>query len=198
MIKLQVLGMLVATPPGSSRKSMPKRIKAGKPKPKSPTAAPSQPSVQAKAELQSVKVLAQYIRDLSFESPNPSKFISCPGPNPQLQIDINVNVTDRREETYEVTLNLEVHAKSDVGVIYHVDLEYSGMFRLVGIPQKTVEPVLFVHCPTILFPFVRRIVADVTRDSAFPPLMLEPIDFAGLYAKKFAQSGAAAGASLQD
>ena len=167
---------------------MPKRIKTGQSRANSPTAQPSaEPSALAEAEPQSVKVLGQYIRDLSFESPSPSKFFNSPGPNPQLQIDIDVKVTGHREETYEVTLNLEVHAKSDVGVIYHVDLEYSGMFRLVGIPQQTVEPVLFVHCPTILFPFVRRIVADVTRDSAFPPLMLEPVDFAGLYVKKNTQ-----------
>ena len=90
----------------------------------------------------------------------------------------------RGEEAYEVALQLEVHAKSDEGVIYNVELIYGGLFRLRGLPQNLLQPVLFVDCPTLLFPFLRRVLADIIRDGGFPPLMLDPIDFGRLYAAK--------------
>ena len=82
-----------------------------------------------------------------------------------------------------MVLNIEVHAKGDTGVIYNVELFYAGMFRLRGVPQNMLQPVLFIDCPAILFPFVRRVLADITRDGGFPPLMLDPIDFGRLYAQ---------------
>jgi preprotein translocase subunit SecB len=103
-----------------------------------------------------------------------------------------VNSEPKGEEIYEVALQLEVHAKSDQGVIYNVELLYGGLFRLRGVPQNLLQPVLFVDCPTILFPFLRRVLADVIRDGGFPPLMLDPIDFGRLYAQNLAQSQATA------
>jgi preprotein translocase subunit SecB len=137
-------------------------------------------------------VLAQYVKDLSFESPNAPKSLQGPGENPQLKVGVNVNATPRGDDTYEVGLHLEVHARSDPGVIYNVEMVYGGLFRLRGIPQNMLQPVLFVDCPTILFPFLRRVLADVIRDGGFPPLMLDPIDFGRLYAQNLAQSQATA------
>ncbi|HSD93649.1 MAG TPA: protein-export chaperone SecB [Methyloceanibacter sp.] len=137
-------------------------------------------------------VLAQYVKDLSFESPNAPKSLQGPGENPQLKVGVNVNATPRGDDTYEVGLHLEVHARSDPGVIYNVEMVYGGLFRLRGIPQNMLQPVLFVDCPTILFPFLRRVLADVIRDGGFPPLMLDPIDFGRLYAQNLAQGQAAA------
>jgi len=94
---------------------------------------------------------------------------------------------DLVQDTYEVALQLEVHAKSDQGVIYNVELVYGGLFRLKGVPPNLLQPVLFVDCPTILFPFLRRVLADVIRDGGFPPLMLDPIDFGRLYAQNLTQ-----------
>ena len=111
-----------------------------------------------------------------------------PGQNPQLRVTVNVNAGPRGEETYEVALQLEVHASSDLGVIYNVELVYGGLFRLRAVPENMLQPVLFVDCPTILFPFVRRVLADVIRDGSFPPLILDPIDFARLYAQNLAQA----------
>ena len=111
-----------------------------------------------------------------------------PGQNPQLRVSVNVNAGPRGEDTYEVALQLEVHASSDHGVIYNVELLYGGLFRLRGVPENMLQPVLFVDCPTILFPFVRRVLADVIRDGGFPPLLLDPIDFARLYARNLAQA----------
>ena len=90
-----------------------------------------------------------------------------------------------------MALQLEVHAKSDQGVIYNVELVYGGLFRLRGVPQNLLQPVLFIDCPTLLFPFMRRVLADVTRDGGFPPLMLDPIDFGRLYAQNFAHAARA-------
>jgi preprotein translocase subunit SecB len=126
-------------------------------------------------------ILAQYVKDLSFESPGAPDTLQGPGDNPQLKVGVNVNAGPRGEEVYEVVLNFEAHARSDAGVIYNVEIAYGGLFRLRNIPQNALQPVLFVDCPAILFPFVRRVLADVVRDGGFPPLMLDPIDFGRLY-----------------
>jgi preprotein translocase subunit SecB len=134
-----------------------------------------------------LNVLGQYIKDLSFESPHAPQTLQNPPPNPQLQVTVNVNVASRSEDTYEVVLNIDVHAKSDVGVIYNVELFYAGLFRLRNVPQNLLQPVLFVDCPALLFPFTRRVLADITRDGGYPPLMLDPIDFARLYSQNLAR-----------
>jgi preprotein translocase subunit SecB len=135
-------------------------------------------------------VLAQYIKDLSFESPSAPQSLQGPGQNPQLKVSVNVNAGSRGDDAYEVALQLEVHTKSDLGVIYNIELIYAGLFRLSGVPQNLLQPVLFVDCPTILFPFLRRVLADIVRDGGFPPLMLDPIDFGRLYAQNLAQNQA--------
>jgi preprotein translocase subunit SecB len=135
-----------------------------------------------------LNVLAQYIKDLSFESPGAPLSLQTPGQNPQLSVGVNVNATPRSDNTYEVALNLEAHAKHDAGVIYNVELVYAGLFRLRNVPQNLLQPVLFVDCPTILFPFLRRVIGDITRDGGFPPLMLDPIDFGRLYAQNLARA----------
>ncbi len=132
-------------------------------------------------------VVAQYVKDLSFESPGAPQTLQGPGDNPELKVGVNVNAGPRGEDIYEVVLNFEAHAKSDAGVIYNVELAYGGLFRLHNIPEDVLQPVLFVNCPTILFPFVRRVLADVVRDGGFPPLMLDPIDFGRLFAQNLAQ-----------
>ncbi len=145
-----------------------------------PQAAGSSPRTGTGTEAH-LAVLAQYIKDLSFESPGAPQTLQGPGENPQLKVGVNVSTTPRGDDIYEVALHIEAHAKSDAGVIYNVELMYGSLFRLRNIPQHLMQPVLFVDCPTILFPFVRRVLADVVRDGGFPPLMLDPIDFARLY-----------------
>lgn len=132
-------------------------------------------------------VLAQFIRDLSFESPNAPQALQGPGENPKLQINVNVQSTKRADDVYQVDLQFEAQAKSDDGVIYNVEIVYAGMFRLSNIPEDLLQAVLFVDCPTILFPFLRRIVADLTQDGGFPPLLMDPMDFAALYRQNAGQ-----------
>ena len=168
----------------------PKKTNGDGPPPEAPQPAPE---AGPKAVIQpQLTVLAQYIKDLSFESPGAPQSLQGAGQNPQLKVGVNVNAGPRGEEAYEVALQLEVHAKSDEGVIYNVELIYGGLFRLRGLPQNLLQPVLFVDCPTLLFPFLRRVLADIIRDGGFPPLMLDPIDFGRLYAQNLAQSQGAA------
>ncbi|MGE5260097.1 MAG: protein-export chaperone SecB [Actinomycetota bacterium] len=138
-----------------------------------------------------LSVLAQYVKDLSFENPGAPQSLQGPGQNPQLKVSVNVNADHRGNETYEVTLHLDVHASNDKGVIYNVELVYGGLFGLRNIPQNLLQPVLFIDCPTLIFPFMRRVLADVTRDGGFPPLMLDPIDFGRLFAENLARTEAA-------
>jgi preprotein translocase subunit SecB len=166
----------------------PKKTNGDGPSPEPPQPA-SGGEAGAKAVVQpQLTVLAQYIKDLSFESPSVPQSLQGPGQNPQLKVSVNVNAGPRGEDTYEVALQLEVHAKSDEGVIYNIELMYGGLFRLRGVPQNLLQPVLFVDCPTLLFPFLRRVLADIVRDGGFPPLMLDPIDFGRLYAQNLAQT----------
>jgi preprotein translocase subunit SecB len=167
-----------------------KRNGDGKPeaKPTVPQAEPAEGAGQSAATGAQLNVLGQYIKDLSFESPGAPQALQAPPQNPQLQVSVNVGASAKADEAYEVTLNIEVHAKSDNGVIYNVELAYAGLFRLRNIPQNLLQPVLFVDCPTLLFPFLRRVLADVTRDGGFPPLMLDPIDFGRLYQQNVARA----------
>jgi len=155
-----------------------------------PAAVPERAAEPSGAQL---NVLGQYIKDLSFESPGAPEVLQNPPPNPQLQVTVNVTALGRAPEIFEVMLSLEVHAKSDTGVIYNVELLYGGLFRLGNIPQNMLQPVLFVDCATILFPYARRVLSDMTRDGGYPPLMLDPIDFARLYAQNLASGQLQAG-----
>ena len=131
-----------------------------------------------------VNVLGQYIKDLSFESPDTERFFKGPGNNPNLQLNFNVQVRNLKENAFEVALSLEGEARSDDGVLYNIELVYAGAFVLRNLPQEAIQPVLFVECPALLFPFARRIVADLSREGGFPPLLLDPIDFGGLYRRR--------------
>lgn len=155
--------------------------------PNKPEKGAAQPAAADSSDAPHLTVLAQYVKDLSFENPNVPQSLQGPGENPQLKVSVNVNAGPRGEEIFEVLLNLEVHARSDSGIIYNVELVYGGLFRLHHIPQARLQPVLFVDCPILLFPFLRRLLADITRDGGFPPLMLDPIDFNRLYLENVAR-----------
>ena len=136
---------------------------------------------QPDAENAQFGVLAQFIKDLSFESPNSPLSLQVPGENPKLEINVQVSAFKHTDEIYEVNLAFAAKAESDSGVIYNVELLYGGMFQAMGIPDEYILPVLYVDAPTIIFPFMRRVVADLTRDGGFQPLMLDPIDFGVMF-----------------
>lgn len=146
-----------------------------------------QQEAQGRQQDARINVLAQFVKDLSFESPNAPASLRSPGENPKLQVNVNVHAAGQGEDVYEVALHFEASATSDESIIYNIELVYAGLFRLSGIPQEMLQPVLFIDCPALLFPYLRRIVCDLTQEGAFPPLYLDPIDFAGLYRQNAGQ-----------
>jgi preprotein translocase subunit SecB len=131
-----------------------------------------------------VRVLAQYIKDLSFESPNVHKLLDGPGEAPNLRVEVNVNASKVSNIAFESVINFKAEATNKMGTIYDLELAYAGMFQIEKLPEAALEPFLLIDCPTLLFPFVRRLVADLTREGGFPPLLLDPINFANLFAKR--------------
>ena len=127
-------------------------------------------------------ILAQYVKDLSFENPNAPSSLQMQG-QPKIEINVNVNARSGGQDMFEVELKIEASARNtqDDKLAFQVELLYAGLFRIAGAPPEALEPFLIVEAPRILFPFARRVIADVVRDGGFPPLMLEPIDFGGLY-----------------
>ena len=141
-----------------------------------------------------LSVLAQYIKDFSFENPNAPASLRPRETAPEININVNVNAGAMGDGNYEVTLVLEAKAAAENDVVFNVELTYAGIFRIQGLPQEAMQPALLIECPRILFPFARQIISDATRNGGFPPLMIDPIDFARLYQSRLAsEQGAAAG-----
>ena len=145
------------------------------------------------AQQAQVNIIAQFIRDLSFENPNISRLLDGPGENPNLKLEVNVNAERMRPELYQSTIDFKAHATNKEGTIYILECVYGGLFRLQGVPEAALEPFLLVNCPQILFPFLRRLVADITREGGFPPLMLDPLDFGSLYIRRQQELAAKSG-----
>lgn len=140
-----------------------------------------------------VQIVGQYIKDLSFENPNVDKLMGTgPGESPHIQLEVTVDarVADKKNNVYESAIQFRAHATSKIGTIYQLEVEYAGLFRLQNLPEQTMEPFLLVNCPALLFPFLRRLLADITREGGFPPLLLDPIDFGALYARRLQEKQA--------
>ena len=137
-------------------------------------------------------IRTQYIKDLSFENPSAAERPPEAERSPDIQVNVQVAVRRLEAPHFEVTLQITANARHQEKPVFLVELTYAGVFTLVGIPQEALEPTLLVECPRLLFPFARRIVADVTRDGGFPPLLLGPIDFLALYRNGQAQAQAQA------
>ena len=139
-----------------------------------------------------LNVLAQYVKDLSFESPGAPNSLRGRDKAPGIAINVNVNANPLSEKQFDVNLSLTAKATVDKDVLFNVELVYGGVFNIDGFPQEHMLPILFIECPRLLFPFARQIIADATRNGGFPPLMLDPIDFAQMFQQKLAEDQAAA------
>jgi preprotein translocase subunit SecB len=138
-----------------------------------------------------LNVLAQYTKDLSFENPNaPASLGPQPTP-PQINIQINVGANNLATNEYEVTLTVEGKAENAGKMIFSFELAYAGVFRIMNVPQENLHPLIMIECPRLLFPFAREIIASAVRDGGFPPLMLDPVDFVGLYRQNVERQAAA-------
>jgi preprotein translocase subunit SecB len=148
----------------------------------------AQDDQSASAPAAQIQVLAQYVKDLSFE--NPAAPMSLQGQKPALEVGVDVQARGLGIDQYEVSIRVRADAKSANQTIFVCELTYSGVFMLKNITPENIQPVLLIECPRQLFPFARRVVADTTRDGGFPPLLLDPIDFMTLYRAQMAQQKA--------
>ena len=139
-----------------------------------------------------LNVLAQYTKDLSFENPNAPASLGPQQSAPQINIQINVGANALAEHEYEVTLTVEGKAENAGKVMFSFELVYAGVFRIMNVPQENLHPLIMIECPRLLFPFAREIIATSVRDGGFPPLMLDPVDFVGLYRQNMERQAAAA------
>ncbi|MGP8232431.1 MAG: protein-export chaperone SecB [Methylovirgula sp.] len=138
-----------------------------------------------------LNALVQYTKDLSFENPNAPRSLGPQQKPPNISIQVNVNARQIAEADYEVELLLEGAAGEDVDTLFKFELNYAGIFRVLNIPQSDVQPVVMIECPRLLFPFARQIIADAVRNGGFPPLYIDPIDFATLFRQRLAQAAQA-------
>jgi preprotein translocase subunit SecB len=127
-----------------------------------------------------VSILAQYIKDLSVENPSAPQVYSWQV-QPQLDVQFNLSVNGASEGVHEVMLKFDISARSDNGVHFVVDLSYAGLFAIRNVPEEALPPFLLIEAPRLLFPFARQVISDAIANTGFPPLMLDPIDFAAAY-----------------
>jgi preprotein translocase subunit SecB len=133
-----------------------------------------------------IGVLGQYVKDLSFENPNAPRSLAPSGQQPTINIQVNVEATPLGTTDFEVTLRLEGKAEVQNTTLFSFELLYAGAFRIQNVPAESVQPVVLIECPRLLFPFAREIVANAVRNGGFAPLLLDPVDFAALYRQRFA------------
>ncbi len=133
-----------------------------------------------------LQILTQYIRDLSFENIVAQKGIASDG-KPELTVQVNIDAQLRGEDRYEVILKLKVENKIEVAPVFILEIDYAGLFLIQNVPQDQIHPLLMIECPRLIFPFLRRLVSDITRDGGYPPVNLEVIDFLGLYRGELAR-----------
>lgn len=132
-----------------------------------------------------LQLVGQYIKDLSFENPG----IGTPAQRPQIDLAVDLEALRAEDGSrYEVTLKLRVTANDQSKPMFLLELDYAGLFVLNNVPEDSLQPILLIECPRLIFPFARRIVADVVRDGGLPPLMIEPIDFVALYRSRLAEA----------
>lgn len=146
------------------------------------------------ADAPQFRILAQYVKDLSFENPDAPASLRKSDEKPTTDVSIDVQARKGQEEEFEVELRMIVNSKRGEDVLFLFELVYAGIFVLKNIPEESLQPVLLIECPRLLFPFARNIVAETVRDGGLPPFMLDPIDFAALYRQQMekAQSEAQA------
>ena len=135
-----------------------------------------------------VAINAQYVKNLSFESPNSPTSLTPQKESPKVDISLDLEAKEIQADSYEISLQISAKTTTGKDVMFVAELTYSGLFTIKNIPEDQKELVLLIHCPTILFPFARRVLADATRDGGFQPLMVDPIDFNALYQQRNKQN----------
>ncbi len=131
-----------------------------------------------------IKILSQYIKELSFTNPLAPEIFSKLTEPPQVDLDLDIQVKDISSNTYEVTIATKAKAKKNLETVFSVDIKYSGVFEIKDANEEQKKQILLIYCPNLLFPFLRSVVAAITREAGYQPLMLTPVDFASLYTQQ--------------
>lgn len=154
---------------------------------------PNQPGAANPADVPSVRVLGQYVKDLSFENPGAPDTLRGSAAQPNIDLGIDVKARGLDAQTFEVEIIFTAKALRDSTTLFVCELTYAGLFQVTGLDEAQREAFLLIEAPRLIFPFARQVVASATQDGGFPPLMLEPVDFAGIYRQQLAQRAASAG-----
>ena len=155
--------------------------------PAGPAPSPEQPSGGPQ-----LRALSQFVKDLSFE--NPGNQTNDGRPNIDLGIDVSATPHQQGNGLFEVSLKLNARAHTETDTLFLLELEYGGLFQVVEMSEADAEAALLIECPRLLFPFARRLIADITREGGFPPLLIDPVDFVQLYRSQKQRQAEAAGA----
>jgi preprotein translocase subunit SecB len=143
---------------------------------------------QTQAQPVGIHVIGQYVKDISFENPGAPRTLRGSDKAPNLDVNVNVNAKPQSQSEFEIELKLEAKAERGDETLFIVEVTYAGIFQIRNVPQEHVHPLLLIECPRLLFPFARQIIADATRHGGFPPLLIDPVDFAALYRQRIAQA----------
>jgi preprotein translocase subunit SecB len=141
--------------------------------------------------MSNVKIISQYIKDLSFELPSAPGIFLNPQDKPDINLSIDIDAKKLSEELFEITLKIGADAKIKNEKLFICEVSYAGLFSLQKIENELLEQILLIYCPNLLFPFLRRIVSNLTSDGGLAPLLLDPIDFAALYSRRKAAADSA-------
>lgn len=161
--------------------------KKAAPKKAAPKAAAATTEAENTEMQPAMNILAQYVKDFSFENPNAPGSLRPRDKAPEINININVNPNALSETDFEVELKLDAKAMDGSDLLFNVELVYAGIFRFTGMPQEMLQMAVLIEAPRMLFPFARQIMADATRNGSFPPLMIDPVDFAQLFQQRMQQ-----------
>jgi preprotein translocase subunit SecB len=134
-----------------------------------------------------INAMVQYTKDFSFENPNAPRSLGPQEKAPNIAVQVNVNAKQLAETDFEVNIVLEGSAGEGADTLFKFELDYAGLFRLRNILPNDMHPVVMIECPRLLFPFARQIIAEAVRGGGFPPLYIDPIDFAALYRQRLDQ-----------
>lgn len=144
-----------------------------------------------------VRIIAHFIRDLSFENVAAQESKSSTG-TPEINVTVNLDAAAAGDDRYQVAMKINATAKTDEGTRFVVELDYVSVFGIKNVPQEHIHPFLFIECPRQILPYARRVISDVTRDGGYPPLMLDNVDFGALYRTKLEELRAQQEAQGQD
>jgi preprotein translocase subunit SecB len=151
---------------------------------------PGGPNTQSDSQPQ-LRALNQFVKDLSFENPGNN------GPETRPNIDLGIDVSaiphEQGDGIFEVSLKLNAKAQSENTTLFVIELDYGGLFQVQGMSEADMEAALLIECPRLLFPFARRLIADITREGGFPPLLIDPVDFVQLYRSQKRQEAEGSG-----